>query len=403
MRVKPFISAGRATGEGELAGTKIMVVMPSIPVHGMERSNLQIMKMMREQGAQVLFLTEKTYGQKIQEEVEGLGLSWIAISCERNLHLPKSLREGSSMLRYWLGTAVEMARIYKTYKPTHIHITNLAYFIYALPLLLFAKARVIFRLPNPPDTTLTNYKQAISNRIWRYCVAPFCDLLVCNSRYTLLKLKEIGVDTSKARVIYNCVPERNELTPSAVPNVRPDCFNVVYLGRIRAEKGVGELFAAAKRMVQERDDVDFYFAGEKHWENPFAEALQEEVRAGKLESRIQFCGELQDVFELLARCDLHVLPSLSSTHESFPNVVLEAKSKGVPSVVFPTNGVPEAVTHLVDGYICSNTSAEALYQGITYFLQNPALLEEAGKAASSSLENFSRRAASEKWAEVYRH
>ena len=42
-----------------LDGIKILVVMPSVPVYGKERSNLQIMKMLREKSANILFVTDQ--------------------------------------------------------------------------------------------------------------------------------------------------------------------------------------------------------------------------------------------------------------------------------------------------------------------------------------------------------
>ena len=44
------------TCEQPLAGARILVVMPSIPVQGMERSTLQIFRMLRQRGADVLFV-----------------------------------------------------------------------------------------------------------------------------------------------------------------------------------------------------------------------------------------------------------------------------------------------------------------------------------------------------------
>ena len=384
-----------------LENTRILVVMPSAPVQGMERSNLQIMKMLRERGADILFISERTYGAKLQKEIEAINCRWVTAKCDKILHLPKGWQDGKDILRAWVKTAREFRSICNNYQPSHIHIANITYFLYALPMIIRARQKVIFRLPNPPDIHLTPFKQVISNIIWRYLIAPFTDVLICNSRFTLLQLKKIGVNVKKARVIYNCLSERPENAAKDAPDVNSDHFNIVYLGRIRLEKGVKELFEVAKQVVRERDDVSFHFAGEHHWENPFAEKLINEIRENKLESRIKFYGEIQDVFGLLAKCDLHILPSLPSTHESFPNVVLEAKSQSVPSVVFPTNGVPEAVTHLVDGYLCPEMSVEALKNGVIHFLDNPAACNSAGIAAKKSLARFSQNIIAEQWVEVF--
>lgn len=377
--------------------------MPSIPVQGMERSNLQIFKMMRERGADVLFVTERTYGEKVRREVERIGCSWTTASLtrtyEERLHFTKSPLEMASVLRAWGRAAWEIDRIYRNYKPTHVYVTNLTYFLYALPTLWRARQPVILRLPNPPGTNLPRIKQALSDWIWRRCVEPFCNVIVCNSQYTFSRLASVGVKNGKAKVIYNCVPERVCPRESDAPKVSPHQFNIVYLGRVRPDKGMKELFEVAMRVSHERNDVDFYFAGEYGWLNPFAEALVQEVRAKNLELRMHFTGEIEDVFALLTQCDLHVLPSMS---ESFPNVVLEAKSEGVPSVVFPSGGVSEAITHLVDGYICREKSAQALYEGIRYFLDNPATLKAAGQAAKQSLEHFSRQRIANEWAAVFK-
>lgn len=403
------VTAPTATAEqdgtipADLVGARILVIMPSIPIQGMERANLQIMKMMRERGADVLFVTERTYGGKVRNEVERIGCRWTAASFisafEERLHLTRNLREMAAVLYAWGKAAWEIDQIYKKYKPTHIYIANLNYFLYALSILWRAQEPVVFRIPNLSHRSLPIMKQLLYTWIWRYCVVPVCDVIVCNSQYTRSQLEKVGVKPEKARVIYNCVPERVSLGESDAPNVNPNHFNIVYLGRIRPEKGVEELYDVALRIVRDRDDVNFYFAGEREWRNPFAEALSQELWVKNLETRIQFTGEIMDVFGLLSRAHVHVLPSMM---ESFPNAVLEAKSHGVPSVVFPSGGIPEAVTHLVDGYICREKSAQALYEGIRYFLDDPVALKSAGEAAKQSLARFSRERIADEWADVFK-
>lgn len=395
----------RAAGPVDLVGVRILVIMPSVPVQGMERSNLQIMKMVRERGADVLFITERTYGGKIRREVEWIGCSWTTAtfitSFEERLHLTKNPREIAAVLKAWGRAAWEIDRIYKEYRPTHIYLTNLDCFLYGLPTMLRAKEPVILRLPNPPAKELPRAKQRLYNWIWRYVLKPACNVIVCNCQYTVKQLEKAGVRAEKRKVIYNCLPERECTDTSDAPKVNSGQFNIVYLGRIRPGKGVKELYEVALGIICERDDVDFYFAGEYDWLNPFAESLIREVRGMGLGKRLQFIGEIQDVFGLLSQCDLHVCPS-TSPGESFPNVLLEAKSQGLPSVVFPTAGIPEAMNHRVDGYICRDKSAQALYEGIRYFLDNPAALKAAGEAAKGSLKHFSRERISDQWAEVFK-
>ena len=386
-----------------LAGARILVIMPSIPVQGMERANLQIMKMMRQRGADVLFVTEKNYGERVRTEVGHVGCRWVDASCITSTaerpRLPKGPREFFTILRALLRAARQINAIAAQYRPTHIHVTNLAFFLYALPAIWLSKRPVVFRLPNPPDTNMRGWKRLISDRIWRYAVAPQCDLFVCNSKYTLSQLREAGVRSGNVRIIYNCVPERVQPPLTDAPKVDASRFNVVYTGRIRPEKGVRELYDAACQILGERQDVDFYFVGENRWMNEFAESLERDVKARSLETRIRFTGEIQDIPGLLEQCDLHVCPSVSE--EPFGIVVLEAKSAGLPSVVFPSGGLKETVTHLVDGYVCQEKSARALYEGIRYFLDHPEALSAAGGAARHSLHRFSGEKIGDQWCSVF--
>src|SRR5574341_2156208 len=317
----------KQAGLTELSGIRILIIMPSIPVQGMERANLQIMKMIRERGADALFITESIYGERVRHEVEQIGCHWVTAPFESKLHFAKKPFEICIVLRAWSKAAWQINRIYREYNPTHIYVTDLNYVLYALPVLWWVRQPVIFLLPNPPDTSLRGKKRRLSDWLWRFLVVPVCDRLICNSQYTYRQLQEIGVSTEKVRVIYNCVPERRASQESDAPRVRPTHFNIVFLGRITRSKGVQELFEAARQLVCERDDVDFYLAGEYQWKNPFAEALMEHVLAERLESRIRFTGQIEDVSGLLAQCRLHVLPSVGSG-ESFSNAVLEAKSQG---------------------------------------------------------------------------
>jgi glycosyltransferase involved in cell wall biosynthesis len=384
---------------GLLAGKRILVVMPSIPLYGMERKNLQIMKEMREQGADVLFITQETYGGNIRREVERIGCRWTTASFEKLLHLSKDPREMIAVLRAWMKSAWQLWRIYRQYQPTHIHITNLTYFLYAWPVVAWLPRPVIFALPVPPDTNLSPFKQRLSNFIWRIGVQRACDLLVCNSKYTFSEVIKIGIDPEKTRVLYNTAPERAIPIQSDAPVVDTDKFNIVYMGRICADKGIRELIDAAFQIIGERADVDFYLAGDYSWKNPFADEIIRAVQERRLESRIHFLGEVEDITSLLAQCHLHVCPS--TWDEPFGLVVLEAKQHGLPSVVFPSGGLVETVSHHQDGYICDSKTGNSLYKGLRYYIDNPEALRQAGDAARASLARFSKEQNARDWIAIF--
>ena len=384
-----------------LDGVRVMVVMPSIPLQGMERSTLAIVEVLQGHGATALFITERTHGQKVRSAVEAIGARWAAVrvtdTYEERLHLSRRPRELWTVFRAWARAAWGIRRQVRAFRPTHIYITSFPAFLYAWPAVAGGHAPIVFRLPNPPPAPGPGLASAVVRRLWTLVLSR-ADVVVCNCRYTEARVAALGVKNLAVRVISNLAPRPRG--GGEGPRLDPRRLTVVYLGRIRREKGVRELVDAALRLVRERADVDFVLAGEHVWQNPFARELTRELEREGAADRIRLLGEVDDVHPLLAQCRLHVCPSISEG-ESFPNVVLEAKSHALPSVVFPTGGLPEAVTHLDDGYVCRDRSAHALYEGLRYFLDDTAALARAGVAAKTSVAQYSRERIGPQWMDVF--
>lgn len=362
----------------------------------MERANIQIMSLLKGAGADVLFIAESEWGGGVVEAIESAGCKWVGIELTQQLSLPSNPVRLYRVWRNWLQTHREIRKVFFSYKPTHIYLTNVSFFLYSLPLTGRRKVKTVFRLPNPPESKSSGWKQWLWNRIWKIAIVPRCDALICNSQYTLDKLRALATPLDNLILIYNSLPKRARMSVSDAPEMSRKRFNVIYIGRIREEKGVGVLYDAAKIVVQRHESVDFYLIGQNSWQNPFADALiKENVEAG-LSSRIRFLDHVSDIPTVLDKASLHVCPSISSG-ESFPNVVLEAKHAGLPSVVFPTAGLPEAVVHGSEGQVCSEVSSRELAERIEAYVGSPALCQEHGVAARQSLQRYDEKMITEEW------
>jgi glycosyltransferase involved in cell wall biosynthesis len=137
-------------------------------------------------------------------------------------------------------------------------------------------------------------------------------------------------------------------------------------------------------------------AGEHSWRNPFAESLIARNKKEGLEKRIVFLGHIHDTTRLLEQAQLHVCPSTSKS-ESFPNVILEAKKAGLPSVVFRTAGIPEAVQDEKEGRICEHKTADCLAHGIRRYIDDPVALRLHGMEAQRSLSRYDEDRIQETW------
>ena len=126
----------------------------------------------------------------------------------------------------------------------------------------------------------------------------------------------------------------------------------LFVGRVMHEKGVDELFAAAKRMKQEYGNgVEFHIVGS--FEEGYKPLMDELEKAGV----VKYHGYQSDMKRFYAMASCVVLPSY---HEGMSNVLLEAAASGRPLITSDIPGCREAVEDGVSGYLCPAKDADAL-------------------------------------------
>jgi glycosyltransferase involved in cell wall biosynthesis len=70
---------------------------------------------------------------------------------------------------------------------------------------------------------------------------------------------------------------------------------------------------------------------------------------------------------LYSAADIFVLPTLA---DNFPNAMLESMACGTPVISFFVGGIPEAVRHMVTGYLAAPNDSQDLAKGIEILLDN---------------------------------
>ena len=371
----------------------------NIPLLGKERANIQALKILQERGADILFATNERWGHEaIQPLLDKLGLRWRPIPVARPLRKAMSTSDLIGVVRDIIAGWWGLFSLARQFQPTHIHTMNEYQTLYNLPVLRLLRRPIIYRLGDAPIET-----PRLLGVLWRWFVAPSVSTFVCISEFIKAEAMGAGVPEEKIRVIYNYPPERlahYETDKTAAPW---EGKTVLYVGQISKEKGVDLLIEMATTLCEERTDVRFLLAGNYSWNNPFAENLIQRVEALGLSHRIVFLGYVDDVPSLLNSADIHVCPSVGK--EALSNVVPEAKQASVPSVVFPSGGLPElVVAQGEDGWVCKGKTVEALRAGIEHYLgMGVEELEAAGRAARRSMEalGITKEHFAEQWMEVY--
>lgn len=136
-------------------------------------------------------------------------------------------------------------------------------------------------------------------------------------------------------------------------------IHFLFVGRVMAEKGVDELFAAAERICSERQDVCFDIVG------PMEDDYRDKVAALVQRDVIRYHGYQSDVRPYIRQSHCFVLPSW---HEGMANTNLECASMGRPLITSDIHGCKEAVQDGITGYLCAKQDAESLYQAMNRFL-----------------------------------
>ena len=133
----------------------------------------------------------------------------------------------------------------------------------------------------------------------------------------------------------------------------------LFVGRVMHEKGVDELFAAAKRMKQQYgEQVEFHMVGS--FEEAYKPVMDQLEQAGV----VKYHGYQSDMKPFYAMTSCVVLPSY---HEGMSNVLLEAAASGRPLITSDIPGCREAVENGVSGYLCPARDAGALYEATRRF------------------------------------
>ncbi len=156
-------------------------------------------------------------------------------------------------------------------------------------------------------------------------------------------ISRYGVLGDKVEVVYNGV-EQNTEHRVAFNNIgiRSDEKIVLFLGRITMQKGPEYFLMAARKVLEEIENVKFVMAGTGDMMHRIIE-MAAQMGIGH---KVLFTGFLRgkDVQRVYEMADLYVMPSVS---EPFGIAPLEALNYDVPVLISKQSGVAEVLTHVL--------------------------------------------------------
>ena len=234
--------------------------------------------------------------------------------------------------------------------------------------LLPGGVRYIARETGVVSKTLQTYSYSgVWKILYRWFYRRF-DMLVCQSHFMQADLVERFGFPAKRSVIINNPVDVEQISKMATAPLDYSGFpaggiRLVAAGRLSTEKGFDLLIEAMA--VLGNPTLYLYILGEGSLLNE----LRQLAIARGVADNIEFVGFQSNPYAWLAQADAFVL---SSRHEGFPNVVLEALACGTPVIATPAlGGVREILDGVTGCVVAGEISAAALASAVSEWLDDP--------------------------------
>jgi glycosyltransferase involved in cell wall biosynthesis len=170
---------------------------------------------------------------------------------------------------------------------------------------------------------------------------------------------------------------------------------LLVLASLVRRKGIDVLLAVLSRLDASALPSVLWVAGE----GPERGALERRARGLGLVQRVRFLGQRNDAADLLAACDIFVLPSRL---EGLGVAALEAMAAARPVVASAVGGLAEAVEHERSGLLVPPEDPEALAAALARLLEDPALRKRLGDAGPARVrEGYSAERMVEAYEALY--
>ena len=173
--------------------------------------------------------------------------------------------------------------------------------------------------------------------------------------------KDYGIVKEQQCLLNNGAGVNLEEYPfTAYPN--DEQIRFLFVGRVMQEKGIDELYEAARRIKEEYNNVYFDIVGP--YEDDYKDVTEQLVNDGVIE----YHGYQDDVKPFIEKAHCFVLPSW---HEGMANTNLECGAMGRPIITSNIHGCLEAVIDGETGYLAEPKNADDLYDKMKKFIDLP--------------------------------
>lgn len=216
----------------------------------------------------------------------------------------------------------------------------------------------------------------------------WCDRIVSVSEFHREWAIQLGIcGPQKIVAIPNGVAEaaRNQqVDPTDLRRqlgARPGDVLILSIARLAPDKGLEYLVQAAATLPDTDQSTRIVIAGD----GPAREHLKRLASALHVTDRVTFAGFREDVGDLLAACDVVILPSL---REGLSISLLESMAAGKPIIATNIGSQKEVASHAPMALLVPTADALELGKAILRMTRDPALRAHLGANARAVYESF---------------
>jgi glycosyltransferase involved in cell wall biosynthesis len=291
-----------------------------------------------------------------------------------------------------LAALVELRGLFQRLQPDIVHTHNPKPGVYGR---LAARSTGVPVVVNTQHGLYATPEDPLARRAFVYSLermaASCSDAELVQNEEDVETLARLGVDRGKLAVLGNGIdltrfaPDPSGEVRQAVRaelGVTDDEVVVGLVGRLVAEKGYREVFAAAELLRARAPQARFVVIGPE--EHAKADALTEgELQAARTNG-VLLLGQRTDVERLYTGMDVYVL---ASHREGFPRSAMEAAATGLPVVATDIRGCRQVVDHERNGLLVPVRSPQDLADAVERLVAAPDLRE---KMAAAAIEKAQR-------------
>jgi glycosyltransferase involved in cell wall biosynthesis len=244
---------------------------------------------------------------------------------------------------------------------------------------------------HPPASPLGKFREFLRNQLYAHL-----DAIVALTEESAQWLRQ-RTRARKVVVIPNeavwPLPEQN---PIIAPQIQTASRHLLAVGRLYPQKGFDILITAFERLAAKFPDWQLIIVGE----GPERYTLEKQVVASGLEGRVSMPGQVGNLADWYAACDLFVM---SSRYEGFPNALIEAMSHGLPAVSFDcSTGPRDIIENGINGLLIEPGNPTKLQTGLESLMQDDSQRALFSSRSITVREHFGARRITKLWRSLFK-